>query len=560
MQNYSDAIWQDITLELHTLFAAHRAVGLEGKMCLYTHPDQEVWRSKESGLQFWFTEKEIPAAIEEIKKHYNKGALPNSTMLLNPIIHTEQEDGSLVPAGSGIVWCTSFCLGVTKLKDVQMQRPKDLGVFTSTFHRGDNDRAGLKMVAFCDKVIPATDNAWTVEGCAELYNLVHLDSPEYAPYYLLSGLMYLGKHGLFGHPSFRNILPKESTIADDSTRDEAVAALQIPQQNILDASTAWDAYDHHHSLYQKFGINVDDIERNLRFFNLCARDISLFDATGVRHMDAETSVGFDFIVDGWIPKGAVTVIGASGGTGKSSLAHNLAVKASIDYDEGEERPTWLNSKINYDNCKGIVVYLSGEDGPAIVHARAKVYDPKGRSDRLMVMRTDFGEDTTLAGFLKRLSKLPDVSMVVIDPARKYLTGDENDAGVVSEFFEAIEEFAINRNAAVVVVHHLAKGARPRHISDIYDLLRGSQVFIDRPRVVIGMYREGPYIVAGLSKNNIPPQLGMVQGERVFARDPERLELVQLPGEQGMRLDETLTEEELEEMKAKEEKAKKTKAS
>ena len=36
---------------------------------------------------------------------------------------------------------------------------------------------------------------------------------------------------------------------------------------------------------------------------------------------------------------------------------------------------------------------------------------------------------------------PIVPLLVVDPARKYLTGDEDDAAVVSEFFEAIERFA-----------------------------------------------------------------------------------------------------------------------
>ncbi|MCH2548280.1 MAG: AAA family ATPase [Alphaproteobacteria bacterium] len=549
MQDYSEAIWKSVTLELKTLFAAHKNVGLEGKMCLYTHPKQDVWRSKDAGLQFWFGENDIAKAVAELEKHYNKGNLPNSPMLLNPIIHEQQENGSMKPLGSGIIWATAFCLGTNKLTDEQIQRPQELGVLVSPVMRGENDRAGLKMVAFTSEVVPANHSAWTVEGCKELYNLTYLHSIDYAPFYMLSGLFYLAKHGMFGHPDFSDLWPDDADLSTPEAMQSAIASKSIAQQKILDASIAWDAYDNHHSLYQKFGINVDDIERNLKFFNLCARDIALFDNTGVRHMDADTTVGFEFVVNGWIPKGAVTVIGASGGTGKSSLAHNLAVKAAIDYEEGEERPTWLNSQINFDKSDGIIVYLSGEDGPAIVHARAKVYDPQGRSDRLMVMRTDFGDDNNLAGFLRRLSKLPDVSMVVIDPARKYLTGDEEDAAVVSEFFEAIEEFAINRNAAVVVVHHLAKGAKPSHISEIYDLLRGSQVFIDRPRVVIGMYREGPYIVAGLAKNNIPPQLGMVQGERVFARDPDRLELVQLPGDQGIRLDTVISDEELQQMKS-----------
>ena len=211
----------------------------------------------------------------------------------------------------------------------------------------------------------------------------------------------------------------------------------------------------------------------------------------------------------------MVVIGASGGTGKSSLAHNLAVKAAIDYGPNDPKPTWLGAPINTENCKGISIYFSGEDGAPIVHSRAKMFDPQGKAARIMFQRTDFGEGGTFSTYLKSLMKLPQVPLLVIDPARKYLTGDENDASVVSEFFEAIEEYAIQKHAAVVVVHHLVKGARPKDVSEIYDLLRGSQVFIDRPRVVIGMYNEDGHTVAGLAKNNIScPIWGMAGGKAV----------------------------------------------
>jgi hypothetical protein len=65
-----------------------------------------------------------------------------------------------------------------------------------------------------------------------------------------------------------------------------------------------------------------------------------------------------------------------------------------------------------------------------------------------------------------------------------------------------------------------------------------------------MYREGSHTVAGLSKNNIPPQLGMVQGERLYVRDAKRLELVQVPGPEGIR-DGNLTEEQIEAIKSAE---------
>ena len=164
----------------------------------------------------------------------------------------------------------------------------------------------------------------------------------------------------------------------------------------------------------------------------------------------------------------------------------------------------------------------------------------------MFQRTDFGEGVSFAQHMRMLHKIPNVPIMVIDPARKYLTGDEDDAGVVSEFFEAIEEFAIEKNAAVVVVHHLQKNAAPKTALDVRDLLRGSQVFIDRPRVVIGMFRDGPYTVVGLAKNNIPPNMGMVTDERVFARDPKNLGLIWLPGHEGIR-NMNLTEEELQKL-------------
>ena len=526
-----------IKRELETIWAAHKAVGLSGKMLLYTLSVQEPWRSMLSGLTFWFSENEIDQAVAEVEKYYNDGHLPNSPLLLNPIVHDENKK----PIGSGIIWATGFALGTEITTPDQKERMNGLGVFSGNFERGQVNESGLKMLAFSNKMLPVIGDGLrhrTVQGCKELGELANFKNNEYNDFYLLSGISYLGKHGAFINPDFSSIVPEDVDI------NQLIKSQQIDSQKIVDAAYCFNAYDRHNSLFIKFGVNPSQVENNLKFYNLCARDIELFDATGAKHADADTKVEFDFLVKGWIPRGAVTVIGATGGTGKSSLAHNLAVKAAIDYREDEPAPTWLGSEIDIQNCKGLCIYFSGEDGPAIVHSRAKVFDPEGRANRVMFQRTNFGEKGNISTFLKRLHKLPEVPLIVIDPARKYLTGDENDAGVVSEFFEAIEEFAIEKHSAMVVVHHLVKGAKPKHVSEIYDMLRGSQVFIDRPRVVIGMYREGDYTVAGLAKNNIPPQMGMVQGERLFVRDAKHLELV-LTGSRG----ENLTEEEIEAMKS-----------
>jgi hypothetical protein len=541
-----------LTEEINLLWQAHHAVGLKGYMKLYTLDVQVPFRSKSPGIEFWFGPDETMDAVQQILHYYNQGILPNSTLLLNPVIHkkkagakakySNEEDvpDSYTPLGSGIIWATSLSLGVDVLNEESSDRLWELGVFASPFHRGDNEGAGLKIIAFCDEVQPALEDGRTVSGCKELYEIAHINSEQYASFYMLSAISYLTNNGSFQHPDFGAMFPK-GAISDKETAKSLIEGSAINVQNVVDAAYCWKSYEHHHSLYKKFGTNPDDVETNLRFFNLVARDVELFDATGPMRKDAEEM--FEFIVPGLIPRGAITLIGATGGTGKSSLAHMLSILASIDYDLGEEAPRWLGQRLAIEKCKGICVYFSGEDGPPIINARAAIYDPLGRAKRLMFQRTDFGEGVTFSQHMRRLHKIPDVPIMVIDPARKYLTGDENDAGVVSEFFEAIEEFAIEKHAAVVVVHHLQKGADPKSAPEVLDMLRGSQVFIDRPRVVIGMYRDGPYTVVGLAKNNIPPNLGMVTDERVFARDPKKLDLIWLPGHEGIRSN-TLSPEEL----------------
>lgn len=534
----SEPDYGHISKELETIWAGHARVKLDGYMCLYTHPEQDPWRTREGGLAFWFGPEDIPKVIDKLKEHYNNGALPNSPLLLNPLVH--KKDGEkYIPIGSGVIWCTSFALGVDFLKPEQKERMDDLKLANSVFHRAQNKKAGLKTLAYSDKVLKPEENGITVPGNHAIYQIADIQSEQYFQYYLLSEISYLSTHGAFIHPSFTEMFPNGADPVEYLTKNA------ISADTLIDAAYCWNSYDRHHTLYKKFGIDADAVESNLKYFNLCARDIGLYDATGpIRTGSDET---FEFIVPGYVPRGAVTLLAAAAGTGKSSVAHQLCVMSAIDYAPGEKPPKWLGQPVNIDITKGICVYFSGEDGPAIINARNKLFDPEGRAHRLMFHRTDFGDGVTLPQFFERLAKMPDVPLLVIDPARKYLEGNEDDSDVVSNFFQAIEEFAMNKNCAVMVVHHLQKGANPKSVREVLDELRGSQVFIDRPRCVLGMYREGPYTIIGVAKTNIPPNLGMVMEERVFARNPKTLELIWLPGKAGVR-SEFLTEDELNQLK------------
>jgi AAA domain len=531
---------QLLSTELALLWSAHHAAGLEGFMCLYSSDTQVPFRTKQPGFAFWFGPEDIDAAVKIILEHYNNGDLPNTPLLLNPIVHAKNTSGSYRPLGSGIIWCTALTLGVETFKNESAERLWQLGVHASTFHRGENTKVGIKVIGICQEAQPAKPDGKTVAGCHELFELTDIHSDAYAPFYLLSGLSYLTNNGLFQHPSVAELFPK-NTLKDGTSCDKIVRDSTIAIQKIIDAAYCWDKYERHHSLYEKFGTNPDDVETNLRFFDMVAHDVKLFDATGPMRKDADEM--FEFLVPGLIPRGSVTLLAGTGGSGKSSIAHQLCVMASVDYESGEEAPHWLGQRLAIEKCRGISVYFSGEDGPAIINARAAIFDPKGRATRLMFQRLDPTDGMTFTQHLRELQKIPEVPILVVDPARKYLTGDEDESGAVSEFFDALEEFAAQKNAAVVVVHHLQKGAHPTSPTEIVDLLRGSQVFVDRPRVIIGICRDGAYTIGGLAKNNIPPNFGMVAEERVFARDAQNLDLVWLPGHEGVR-NANLSQEEL----------------
>ncbi|MDE3015606.1 MAG: AAA family ATPase [Pseudomonadota bacterium] len=536
-----DNIAEMVTTELSALWAAHNAVGLDGFMRLYTPTEQVPFRNKEPGVEFWFGPGDTAAAAAEVLRYWRKGELPNSSLLLDPIVHRKTEDGSYRPIGSGVIWCTSLALGIDVLKAESGTRLRELGVLASPFHRGENDRAGLKVLGICSDAQMPEGKA--VQGCREIYGIACLSSEQYAPCYLFSGISYLTNNGLFRHPDFAAMFPKD-TLRDQASRRKIVENATIQVQRVLDAAYCWDAYEHHHALYEKFGTNPDNVQANMQFFNMLARDVDLFDATGPLRKEADAMI--EFIVPGMVPRGSVTILAGAGGTGKSSLAHQLCVMASTDYDPGEEAPRWLGQRLAIEKCKGICVYFAGEDGPPIINARAAIFDPHGRAKRLMFQRIDFGAGVTFLEHLKRLKKIPAVPIMIIDPARKYLSGDEEDSGAVSGFFDAIEDFAISKGTAVIIVHHLQKSADPKSPREITDLLRGSQVFVDRPRVIIGVVRDGAYAVIGLAKNNIPPNLGMVTEERVFARDPKKLQLVWMPGHKGVR-GASLSPEELEKL-------------
>ena len=199
--------------ELDMLWKAHEAVGLKGYMCLYTNPEQIPFRAKTAGLNFWFTPEDTQAAVDLVMEHYNHSLLPNSSLLLNPVIHEKVGEDEYKPVGSGVMWATALALGIHKLQEQSTDRLQELGALSSKYHRGDSESAGLKIIAFCDQALEPNEDGKTVQGCRELYDMADIRSDQYWHAYMLSGINYLTNNGMFKHEDVGEMFPKSRSTA-----------------------------------------------------------------------------------------------------------------------------------------------------------------------------------------------------------------------------------------------------------------------------------------------------------------------------------------------------------
>ncbi len=255
-------------------------------------------------------------------------------------------------------------------------------------------------------------------------------------------------------------------------------------------------------------------------FECCGCNPKIFARMGKRGRAAGKSKPPTFLVDGLIQKGLVTVFAGSAGVGKSTLAHDLAIAAATPLDPGQPSLAWIGREVKSGSSDGSVAYLSGEDNETNFEERAKQLDPDEKADNLYMLP---GNKNNLRDLLQDVRGLPHVDLVVVDPARAFIDGNEDQSGAVSEFFDLFVSLADEKNCAVLIIHHMGKGSRITNVIQIKDRMRGSGVFVDRPRMVLGMYRRYNTTVFGIAKSNL---IGVAEGtEFHLAHDPETLKHV-----------------------------------
>jgi hypothetical protein len=184
-----------------------------------------------------------------------------------------------------------------------------------------------------------------------------------------------------------------------------------------------------------------------------------------------------FLVPGLIPDGALALLLGDKKTGKSTALLELCVAVA------RREASWLGFPINHDR-RGFAVYVCGEDSPGEVLDRVR---------RMTGGETPFGLNiipalgTDLDDILKQLDS-EKIRLLAIDPARKFFTGDEDSSDQVSGFFNRIESLTAKKNCATIATHHLKRESNPGTVAEVANRVRGSGVWLERPRVVLGMIR------------------------------------------------------------------------
>lgn len=176
-----------------------------------------------------------------------------------------------------------------------------------------------------------------------------------------------------------------------------------------------------------------------------------------------------------IPCGKVILLVAPGGTGKSMFSIQLGASIATGLPFAD---VWEVGET------GGVLLLLGEDDDEELHRRTfnicNQLAPRQETDAIprlgenLIIKSMVGEDNLLTTadsqskevrqtpLVNRLilaaKQIPNLKLIVIDPASRFRGGDENASQDVTRFVEAVERVAQATGAAVLIIHHANKGS------------------------------------------------------------------------------------------------------
>jgi hypothetical protein len=193
----------------------------------------------------------------------------------------------------------------------------------------------------------------------------------------------------------------------------------------------------------------------------------------------------EWVWDGWIPRGLLTVMGASQGSGKSFVATDLAWRIIENRGYPDGAPV--------KKPGGNVIYVDGEMVPQILNRRVEWYGLDKR--KLFMLLAEPGEmlDLGQARYQDRLSEMTEIlkpELIVIDSLSTIHSNGQNGVEDVRALIGYLTRLAGWANCGLVLIHHIRKpangGARMMNADFGMEDLSGAGYITQQARVVLGL--------------------------------------------------------------------------
>lgn len=190
----------------------------------------------------------------------------------------------------------------------------------------------------------------------------------------------------------------------------------------------------------------------------------------------------EFLWHDWIPRGMISLLGASPGAGKSFVALDLCKRiiAGLPFPDGSEQLT------PGDTC----IYVDAEVVPQIAYERASNWEMDMSKLFMMLPHTDDALDFSSDQYRAELHNMAEClkpALIVIDSLSSISSKGENNVEDVRQILSFLNGLATRHRCAVLLIHHLRK-RNPLAMMDLVtiDDFRGSGHIIAMSRSVLAL--------------------------------------------------------------------------
>lgn len=194
---------------------------------------------------------------------------------------------------------------------------------------------------------------------------------------------------------------------------------------------------------------------------------------------AEKPPSIDYVLPSLV-SGTVGAIVSPGGTGKSMLALQLAVKIAGGAD-----------LLNLGEFPlGKVSYLPAEDPPLTIHHRLHAIgkhlltEQKHKVAGNLLIKSLLGLNPNIAvnEWFEKINELAHGRrLLIIDTLRRFHNEDENSSGPMSMVIGKFEKIAADKGCSIVFLHHTNKSSFVNGYGEVQQGSRGSSVLVDNIR-------------------------------------------------------------------------------